>query len=334
MTQTATILIVDDNLIVREMLGELLSMPEYRLIFAQNGVEALERAKEHDPDVILLDVMMPEMNGFEVCTRLRVDPKFAEVPILMVTALDDRESRLQGIQSGADDFISKPFYGEELRARVNTILRLNRYRRLQEGRVELEETHRVLQDAYEKTMEGWARALELRDRETEGHTQRVIDMTISLANALDIKDEEELRNIRRGVMLHDIGKMGIPDNILLKAGPLTDEEWELMRLHPVFAYELLHPIIYLRPALDIPFCHHEKWDGTGYPRGLAGEQIPIAARLFALADVWDALRHDRPYKTAWPLEKTIRYIQEQKGKHFDPQVVDAFLPITGKYPWL
>jgi len=334
MPPAATILIVDDNQIVREMLGELLSAPEYRLVFAQNGLEALEKAVACTPDLILLDVMMPEMDGFEVCKCLRANPLHAEAPILMVTALDDRESRLQGIQAGADDFISKPFFGEELRARVNTILRLNRYRRLQEGRARLEQAHEELQKAYEETIEGWANALELHDRETEGHTRRVVDMTVSVATQLGANDEQEIVQLRRGAILHDIGKMGVPDSILLKAGPLTGEEWELMRLHPVFAYELLYPIEYLRPALDIPYCHHEKWDGSGYPRGLAGEQTPLAARIFALADVWDALRHERPYKEAWSAEKTLRYIKDQIGKHFDPQVIEAALPLVGDYPFL
>ena len=177
--------------------------------------------------------------------------------------------------------------------------------------------------AYDTTLEGWSRALDLRDKETEGHTRRVTDMTVRLARAMGI-DETGMVHIRRGSLLHDIGKMGIPDAILLKPGPLTKDEWEIMRLHPVYAYELLSPIAFLRTSLDIPYCHHEKWDGTGYPRGLQGEEIPLAARIFAIVDVYDALRSDRPYRTAWPEEKVLQHIRSLSGTHFDPDVVDAF----------
>jgi len=180
--------------------------------------------------------------------------------------------------------------------------------------------------AYDTTLEGWAHALELRDMETEGHTQRVTEMTLRLARAMGMS-EAELMHVRRGALLHDIGKMGIPDSILRKPGPLTEEEWEIMRQHPVYAYEMLSPIAHLRPALDIPYCHHEKWDGTGYPQGLKGEQIPLAARIFAVVDVWDALLSERPYRLAWPKERVIRYICEQAGRHFDPQVVEVFMEL-------
>jgi putative nucleotidyltransferase with HDIG domain len=182
--------------------------------------------------------------------------------------------------------------------------------------------------AYDATIEGWARAMDLRDKETENHTRRVTEMTLSLAKALGIKDNETL-HIRRGALLHDIGKMGVPDNILLKEGKLTEEEWILMRRHPQFAYEMLQPIKYLRQSLDIPYCHHEKWDGTGYPRGLKREQIPLAARIFAVVDVWDALTSDRPYRKGWSKQKALNHIREQSGKQFDPKVVDAFLEIFG-----
>ena len=178
--------------------------------------------------------------------------------------------------------------------------------------------------AYDSTLEGWSKALDMRDKETEGHSQRVTEMTIKIAKAMGIS-ETELVHIRRGALLHDIGKMGIPDSILLKPGPLTDEEWEIMYKHPVYAYEMLSSIAFLRPALDIPYYHHEKWDGTGYPRGLKGEQIPLSARIFALVDVRDALNSERPYRPAWPEGKVYEYIREHAGKHFDPKVVKVFL---------
>lgn len=178
--------------------------------------------------------------------------------------------------------------------------------------------------AYDTTIEGWSRAMDLRDKETEGHTQRVTEMTFRIAREFGVK-EEELVHIRRGALLHDMGKMGVPDGILLKPGPLTDEEWKIMKRHPEYAYEMLYPIEYLRPALDIPYCHHEKWDGSGYPRRLKGEEIPLAARIFAVVDVWDALCSDRPYRAGWPKEKVREHIHSLSGIHFDPRVVEVFL---------
>ena len=185
-----------------------------------------------------------------------------------------------------------------------------------------------LAQAYDATIEGWSRALDLRDHETEGHSQRVTEMTVRLAQAFGVGDEEMV-HVRRGALLHDIGKMGVPDAVLLKPGPLTDSEWRVMRRHPDHACEMLSPIAFLRPALDIPHGHHEKWDGTGYPRRLSGESIPLAARLFAVVDVWDALRSDRPYRRAWTVERTREHIAALAGTHFDPQVVPVFLSLVG-----
>ncbi|MEW5941366.1 MAG: HD domain-containing phosphohydrolase, partial [Chloroflexota bacterium] len=183
--------------------------------------------------------------------------------------------------------------------------------------------------AYDATIEGWSRAMDLRDEETQGHTQRVTDLTLRLARAAGLP-ETDIVHIQRGALLHDIGKMGVPDSILLKPGKLTDEEWEVMRKHPQFAYDMLFPIAYLRDAMDIPWCHHEKWDGSGYPRGLKGEQIPLAARLFAVVDVYDALTSDRPYRKAWTKPQALEYVREQSGKHFDPSIVAAFESLIEK----
>jgi PAS domain S-box-containing protein len=196
----------------------------------------------------------------------------------------------------------------------------------------LEELRRAnlnLQLAYDATLEGWSQAVDLRDRETEGHTQRVTEMTVRLARALGVP-EADLVHVRRGALLHDVGKLGIPDSILLKPGPLTEEERAVMRKHPEYAYRWLSRIEFLRPALDIPYCHHERWDGSGYPRGLRGEEIPLAARIFAVADVFDALTSDRPYRKAWSREDAVRYIREQAGRQFDPRVVEAFLREVGE----
>jgi HD-GYP domain-containing protein (c-di-GMP phosphodiesterase class II) len=190
----------------------------------------------------------------------------------------------------------------------------------------LEKANVELIMAYDATIEGWSQALELRDQETQGHSARVLDMTLQLSAAMQLP-ENETQDIRRGVLLHDIGKMGIPDAILHKPGPLTDEEWEVMRKHPQYAFDMLAPIVYLRNSLDIPYCHHEKWDGTGYPRHLKSETIPLAARIFSIVDVYDALTSDRPYRKAWSKEKAIEYISGESGKHFDPRVVDSFIKL-------
>jgi PAS domain S-box-containing protein len=186
-----------------------------------------------------------------------------------------------------------------------------------------------LTEAYDATIAGWSRAIELRDKETNHHTRRVTEMTEKLARAMGI-GKDELLHIRHGALLHDIGKIGVPDGILLKPGPLTEAEWAIMRHHPQYAYDLLSAISYLKPALDIPHCHHEKWDGTGYPRGLKGEEIPLAARIFAVVDVWDALRSDRPYRPAWPEEKVLEHIRALAGTHFDPQAVELFLRVMSE----
>jgi putative nucleotidyltransferase with HDIG domain len=194
---------------------------------------------------------------------------------------------------------------------------------------DLRTTNANLMLAYDATISGWSHAMDLRDKETEGHTQRVATMTVHLARAMGV-GESEIIHMRRGALLHDIGKMGIRDNILLKPDKLDADEWIEMRKHPVFAYEMLSPIQFLNPAMDIPYCHHEKWDGSGYPRGLKGEDIPLAARIFAVVDVWDALRFARPYRAAWEEARVFEYIQAQAGSHFDPLVVDCFLTLAVK----
>lgn len=176
------------------------------------------------------------------------------------------------------------------------------------------------------TLEGWANSIERRSQEADGHTNRVTELTIELAKRLGISDDQ-IVHIRRGAILHDIGKMGVPESILLKQGKLNEEEWQIMRNHPKYAFDLLSPIDYLRPALEIPYCHHEKWDGTGFPRGIKGEEIPFAARVFAVVDVWEALRADRPYRSSWSIQKTLEYITENSGKHFDPKVAKIFVEL-------
>ncbi len=194
---------------------------------------------------------------------------------------------------------------------------------------ELQRSNQELIETYDITLQGWSKALELRDYETEGHSQRVVNLTLKLAARMGIQ-ESELTHIRYGVLLHDIGKIGIPDSILFKPGPLTEEEWKTMRRHPQYALDILASIPYLAPAIDIPYNHHERWDGTGYPRGLMGAEIPLAARIFAIVDVWDGLRQSRPYHASWSVDEAIRYIKSESGKQFDPVVVKIFLQLLAE----
>ena len=239
------------------------------------------------------------------------------------TATVITRTRARLVQMNHVDFKSLLERQPELALRITRELS-NRLRETDNATIDaLKEANFELIRAYNKTLEGWAKALELRDQETEGHTRRGTEMTVRLAEVLQVADEE-LVHIHRGAMLHDIGKMGIPDAILLKPGKLTPEEWIIMRMHPVYAYEMLSSIDFLKSAMDIPYCHHERWDGSGYPRGLKGADIPLSARIFSVVDVWDALFSDRPYRLAWPAEKVWAHIRSLSGVHFDPRVVEGF----------
>ncbi len=327
----SSVLIVDDERSGREAMESILVGLGETLVFASSGSEALEIAAAHPPDLILLDVMMPGMDGFEVCRRLRADPVLADMPVILATALNDRNSKLMGLEAGADDFLTKPVDRIELIARVQTILRLNRYRKLASRLEALERGHQELAEAYDATVESLVSFLDSRDHETEQHSQRVMKMTVLLARRFEF-GESELVHIRRGALLHDVGKIGIPDAILNKPGPLNDAEWAIMRRHPQIAFDRLKYIPYLIPALDIPHCHHEKWDGTGYPRGLKGDAIPLSARVFSVIDVWDALSSSRPYRSAWEGDKVFAHIRALAGTHFDPAIVGKFLNLLAEHP--
>lgn len=324
----AIVLIVDDNEASRSTLASMLREDGYDLRFAVNGLEAIAMTEALRPDLILLDQMMPGITGTDVCRQIRADPELAEIPIVFVTALDDRATRIMAFQSGADDVLPKPVDRLEVRMRVRNITRLNRYRNLVSSREHVDRMLVELEAAYDQTIAGWARALEFRDAETKGHSDRVTAWTVELAQAFEFSDSE-VQEMRRGALLHDIGKMGVADGILLKPGPLTPEERREMQRHPALARELIAPIAYLTGSLDIPFSHHERWDGSGYPLGLRGEEIPIAARMFSVIDVFDALTSNRPYRTAWSVERTLQYLREQAGREFDPKCVEAFCKLVG-----
>jgi putative two-component system response regulator len=342
MSQTqrqSRVLIVDDTPDVLRLLAQILETDGCQVLQAPNGKIALQIAERAAPDLILLDIQMPEMDGYETCEQLKGTEKLEGIPVIFVSGLGETLDKVKAFQLGAVDYITKPFQEEELLARVRTHLRLRELTEHLETRVkertqelalanqQLQHYNQELNLAYDLTLEGWAKALELRDPETKDHSQQVIDLTLQLSRVLGISDEDFV-HVYRGALLHDIGKMGIPDSILLKPGALSDDEWEIMKQHPVYAYDMLSSITYLHRALEIPYCHHEKWDGSGYPRGLESEQIPLSARIFALVDNWDALRSDRPYRKAWSREKALDYIREKRGSHFDPRVVDAFVELT------
>jgi putative two-component system response regulator len=278
---------------------------------------------------------MPEMDGYELVELIRSNQKSATLPVIFVSAIySDEYHHRKGYSAGAVDFMSKPFAPEILLSKVQVFIKLY------QQRLQLEtwnqylvcvvaERTEELARSYDETLLGWARTLELRERETAGHSRRVVELTLRLAEQIGIPADERVQ-IYRGALLHDIGKMGVPDSILLKPSGLTPEEWEIMRKHPVYAYELLGHIQYLGNAIDIPYCHHEHWDGGGYPRGIRGIEIPLSARIFALADVWDAMTSDRPYRPALPKKEVEAYLRERKGKQFDPALVDGFLQIVNQ----
>lgn len=251
-----------------------------------------------------------------------------DIPFIIVSGSIGEAQAVQAMRAGARDYLAKdhlarliPVVSRELTEAKERLARREAERTVRERE---QQALLELAAAYEATVEGWSNALDLRDRETDGHSRRVTELTMRLARAMGVGDAECV-HIRRGALLHDIGKMGVPDGILHKPAALTPAEWEIMRRHPTYAFELLSPIEYLRPALDIPYCHHERWDGSGYPRGLRGEEIPLAARIFAAVDIWDALRSDRPYRAAWSDRRTRDYLASLSGTHLDPGVTEAFL---------
>ncbi len=293
--------------------------------FALDRVEtapAMARALEGGAyDIVISDYSLPEFNApaaLAVLQGVEID-----LPFVIVSGTVGEETAISSLKAGAADFIVKGSFARLGPAIERELAEAAQRRARRQAEIDLHRSRDELAAAYEFTLQGWARALELRDAETEGHSHRVTDLTVAMGRLAGLS-EPELVHLRRGALLHDIGKMGVPDSILLKPGPLDDNEWAAMRRHPTFAYEMLQPIEFLRPALDVPLYHHERWDGTGYPQGLAGEDIPLGARLFAVVDVWDALSSPRPYKDAWPASRVDEHLRTLRGSHFDPQAVDVF----------
>ncbi len=309
-TDQHTILTVDDDEVILEVLQGILAREGYQVVQARNGEEALQQVQEELPDLILLDLRMPGMGGLEALQRLKADRLTRLTPVIVLTAYD--QEKVQALRLGADDFLAKPFEREELLARMEAHLRwLDAIRNL---------------DDAESILVSIAKLVEARDAYTEEHVERVARTALRLGEGVGVSGGD-LDALRRGALLHDIGKVGISEMILNKPGPLTDEERAEMQRHVLIGEEVCRPLRTLRGALPIIRHHHERWDGRGYPDGLAGEDIPLLARIVAVADVFDALASDRPYRPAWPEEKARAYIREQAGQQFDPQVVEVFVEL-------
>ena len=311
-SELPTILVVDDHTMSRITAAALLSMEGYEVIEAESGHTALLMVKQKQPDLILLDVMMPIMDGFEVCQRLKQDEHTRLIPIIFITALNDRRSRIRGIEVGADDFLSKPFDNVELTARVKSLVR---QKRLNEDL-----------DHAEKVLFSIARAIESRDPNTGDHCERLVKIGQAFGEYLHLS-RYQIRDLMWGGYLHDIGKVGIPDAVLLKKGKLTPEDWIIMKQHVLIGEQICLPLRSMQGVIPIIRNHHERWDGSGYPDGLKGDDIPYLAQIFQIIDIYDALTSERPYKKPFSLEEAICILQQETAVPGwrNPKLVQQFI---------
>ena len=340
MDRKSRILVVDDednNLLVMEA---MLIPLGYEVTMARDGMEALEKVRSLPPDVILLDIMMPKMDGFTVVKRLKGDENTKIIPVVMVTALSETEDRVRALEVGADDFLTKPVDVTELQARVASLLKVKAYndhmrdyQKELEGEVakRTEQLRQALKEVKARSLDTiyrLSRAAEHRDESTGAHIQRVSNYSDAIARNMGL-DDEFVEAILYASPMHDVGKIGIPDHVLMKPGKLEPDEWEIMQQHTVIGAKILEnsDTDFMKLSEIIALTHHEKWDGSGYPKGLQGADIPLAGRIVAIADVFDALASKRPYKDAFSIEKSLNIIRETRGKHFDPDVVDTFFAI-------
>jgi putative two-component system response regulator len=308
--ERSKILVVDDHPASRMTAMALLSVEGYEILEADSGPTALSQVRETNPDLILLDVMMPGMDGFEVCRNLKQSEGTRLIPIVFVTALNDRRSRIRGIEAGGDDFLTKPFDHLELSARVKSLIR---QKRLNEDL-----------DHAEKVLFSIAQTVESRDPNTGDHCERLVNWGEQFGEYLEMP-RHQIRDLMWGGYLHDIGKVGIPDSVLLKKGRLTDEEWVIMRQHVTIGETICKPLRTMRGVIPIIRHHHERWDGSGYPDGLVAEDIPYLAQVFQIIDIYDALRSERPYKKAFSPEKALEIMQVETDKGWrNPQIMQQF----------
>ncbi|HEV2617644.1 MAG TPA: HD domain-containing phosphohydrolase [Candidatus Acidoferrales bacterium] len=328
------ILVCDDEEAIREVVSTLLEAQGYHCTVVPDGFQAMEQIKADSHDLVLSDIVMPEMDGMRLLRQVRSED--GDIPVIMVTAMHDISIALEAIRAGAYDYILKPFEKDQL---YHSVARALEHRRLvlenrsyqknlehlvAERTQQLSLTLRDLEQSYDYTLEALGGALDAKDAETEGHCQRVTAITILIAKIMKV-DRDRLRHIARGAFLHDIGKMGIPDQVLRKPGPLSDEERQLMKRHCDIGYTVLKKIPFLKDAAEIVLAHQECYNGSGYPRGLKGDEIPLGARIFAVADTLDAMCSDRPYRKALPVTAARDEITKFCGTQFDPRVVAAFL---------
>jgi putative two-component system response regulator len=312
------VLVADDTESIRSLFRKLLLADGHDVVSASDGAAALDAVHQHHPDVILLDVTMPRLDGLEVCRRLKADPATRLTPVVLVTGQTDLSDRIRGIEAGADEFLSKPVHPHELRARVRSLTRMK---------------HLIdALDSAEAAFMTLALTIEARDPMTNGHCERLALYAVQLGRALGVS-AEDLEALHRGGYLHDVGKIGVPDSVLLKAGPLTPDEFELMKRHPEIGDSLCAPLQSLRRVRPIVKCHHERIDGSGYPAGLKGDEVPLLAQIVGIVDVYDALTSRRAYRPAWAVEDTIRYLWQEveKGK-FLAYHVEAFLETLSATP--
>jgi putative two-component system response regulator len=307
------ILVVDDEAEIRSVMKTLLEFKGYDVLTVPNGRESLEKLKTVKVDIVLLDAMMPEMDGFEVCRRIKSDEQFRGIPVVIITALTSKPDRIKGIEAGADDFLSKPYNRIELLTRVRSLLKLKRHTD------ELENAETVLFTL--------AISVEAKDPYTNNHCNRLSQYSVALGKKLGLPPEQ-LKALHRGGILHDLGKVGVPDSVLLKPGPLNETERAVMREHPAIGERICAPLKSLRLVLPIIRHHHERWDGSGYPDGLAGEAIPFTARVLQSVDVYDALTTARPYKPALSTEETFSIMREETARGWwDAHTVEALIAL-------
>ncbi len=340
MQQPPMIMVVDDENLNLKIMEAILLPMGYTVVLAGDGEDALKKVRENHPDVILLDIMMPRMDGFEVVRQLKGSEETRSIPVAMVTALGDVQDRVKALDAGADDFLTKPVDRIELKARVRSLLKAKAHNDLMRSyqdalKLEVEQKTEQLRKAFDKikrvsidTVYRLAKAAEYKDEDTGAHIQRMSHFCAAIARDMGLS-EKTVEAVLYASSMHDIGKIGIPDRILLKPGTLGPDEWEIMKKHTVIGGRILDDSShgYLELAKVIALTHHEKWDGSGYPSGLKGAKIPLAGRITAVADVFDALTSKRPYKEAFPLDKSFSIIRSGSGSHFDPEVVEAFFRV-------
>lgn len=328
-----TVLVVDDQSTSRTILSHVIKSinPKTKVIESSNPEHALEWATSHVADLVLIDYVMPEMNGVDFVRLLKTIPKYDAVPVIMITIKQDAQTRYAALDAGISDFLSKPVDMYECTARCKNLLTMRQQHIALENKSDLLESlvkaaTAEIRAREKETLLRLARAGEHKDYDTAQHLHRMSMYSRALAEAIGLT-EEEAEVIELASPLHDIGKIGIPDSILLKKGPLDDDEMKNMRRHPLIGYEILQgsPSKYLQKGGEIALAHHEKFDGTGYPNQIQGSDIPLSARIVAIADVFDALTSVRPYKDAWDIDQALGYISEQSGKHFDPELVTVML---------